>query len=217
MNCTHLEELINDYVDGQLSEDEWHDVEQHLKGCAACRRSLEQLRGLVDQAAALPKEIPPSRDLLPGIRRVVEAAGAPQARGAWMWWASLAASVLVVITVGITTMTFNDRGGEAAQVAPAPGAILSASHNVVSAFHAAEQEYLRAAALLTEVLDKRRGTLTPETAALVDENLEIINQAIANVRLALNADPANPRNGQVLTALYQQKIEILRRVSRLSS
>ena len=204
MNCTRLEELINDFVDGRLPEDDRQDAEQHLEGCAACQRSVEQLRNLVDRAAALPKEIRPSRDLLPGIRRAVEADGAQKASGAWMWWAGLAASVLVVITVGITTMTFRDRGGEV-------------SHIAATEFRAAEQEYLRAATLLADVLEKQRGTLSPETAALVDENLEIINLAIANVRLALNADPGNPRNGQVLTALYQQKIEILRRVSRLSS
>jgi anti-sigma factor RsiW len=205
MNCTRLEELINDFVDGRLAEADRQDVEQHLAGCPDCRRSVEQLRALVDQAAALPKEIPPSRDLLPEIRRAVEAdGGAPQGSNAWMWWAGLAASLLVVITVGITTMTFRDRGGEAA-------------HNAATEFRAAEQEYLQAATLLADALEQRRDTLSPETAALVDENLEIINQAIANVRLALNADPADPRNGQVLTALYQQKIEILRRVSRLSS
>jgi len=204
MNCTRLEELINDFVDGRLLEADRQDVERHLEGCAACRRAVEQLRNLVDRAAALPKEITPSRDLLPGIRRAAVGDGRQQASSAWMWWAGLAASVLVVITVGITTMTFRDRGGEVVQVA-------------VTEFRAAEQEYLRAATLLADALEKQHGTLSPETAALIDENLEIINLAIANVRLALNADPGNPRNGQVLTALYQQKIEILRRVSRLSS
>ena len=47
MNCTRLEELINDFVDGQLPEDQRHDVEQHLAGCPDCRRSVEQLRAIV--------------------------------------------------------------------------------------------------------------------------------------------------------------------------
>jgi anti-sigma factor RsiW len=212
-----MEELINEYVDGQLSEDERHDAERHLGGCADCRRSVEQLRDLVEKAAALPGEISPPRDLLPGIRRAVEGEGAPQTGTAWMWWAGLAATVVIVITVGITSITIKDNGGDTVQIAPSPGAILPASHTALTEFRAAEQEYLRAAAFLADALEKQRSTLSPETAAVVDENLEIINRAIANVRQALDADPGNPRSGQVLTALYQQKIEILRRVSRLSS
>lgn len=209
MNCTRMEELIDDFVDGRLPEGDRREVEEHIEHCAACRRAVEQLRSLVKRAAALPQEIQPARDLLPGIRRAVEQRPAPPASRSWIGWAALAASVLLLVTLGLTTMTLRERGKEAAQAAPAPDAMTE--------IRAAEQEYLKAAELLAEALDKQRGTLSPETAALVDENLEIINRAISNVRLALNAEPGNAKNGQVLTALYQQKIEILRRVSRLSS
>jgi hypothetical protein len=204
-----MEELIDDFVDGRLPESDRHEVERHIEECAACRHSVEQLRTLVERAAALPKEIRPARDLMPGIRRAVEQRGRPRATRAWIGWAGLAASVLLLVTLGITTMTLRQRGEEAARAAPAPDAMTE--------IRAAEQEYLKAAELLAEALERQRGSLSPETAALVEENLEIINRAIANVQLALNAEPGNAKNGQVLTALYQQKIEILRRVSRLSS
>jgi anti-sigma factor RsiW len=217
MNCTRLEELINDYVDGHLSEDERHDVELHLAGCPKCRRAVEQLRAIVERAAALPREVAPPRDLMPGIRRAVEGAGKHRAGAPWMMWAAVAASVIILITAGVIGINIKDTDPDTAQLAPPPGTVLPASHSVAREFHAAEQEYLQAAALLAEALQKQRGALSPETAAVVDENLEIINEAIENIRQAMDAEPGNPRNGQVLTALYQQKIEILRRVSRLSS
>lgn len=217
MNCTRLEELIDDFVDGQLPEDERRDVERHLAGCPKCRRAVEQLRAIVEKAAALPREIAPPRDLMPGIRRVVEGAGEQRASATWMKWAGVAASVIILITAGIIGINIRDADPDGSQLASPPGAVLPAGHTAATEFQAAEQEYLQAAALLAAALEKQRGSLSPETAAAVDENLKIINEAIENVRQALDADPGNPRNGQVMTALYQQKIEILRRVSRLSS
>jgi hypothetical protein len=125
--------------------------------------------------------------------------------------------VIILITAGIIGINIKDSDPVTAPHAPPPGAVLPASHIAESEFRAAEQEYLQAAALLAEALEKQRGSLSPETAAVVDENLKVINEAIENIRQAMDAEPGNPRNGQVLTALYQQKIEILRRVSRLSS
>jgi predicted anti-sigma-YlaC factor YlaD len=217
MNCTRIEELINDYVDGLLPDDERHDVERHLAGCPQCRREVEKLRAIVKRAAALPREIAPPRDLMPGIRRAVEDAGEHRTGASWMMWAAVAASVIILITVGIISINIKDPNHETAQLTPPPGAVMPASHIAATEFHAAEREYLQAAALLAEALEKQRGSLSRETAAVVDENLKVINEAIENIHQAMDAEPGNPRNGQVLTALYQQKIEMLRRVSRLSS
>jgi anti-sigma factor RsiW len=217
MNCTRIEELIDDFVDGRLAADERREVERHLENCSACRSSVEQLRSIIEGAAALPREIQPSRDLLPGIRCAVDGGGGAKPGGAWVWWAGLAATVIILITALLTGVVLNEPDGVEALNERSQDGALEAGSDAVSEIRAAEKEYIRAAAVLAELLEQRRDTLPPETAALVDENLEIINQAIVNVRLALDADPADPETGQVLTALYRQKIEILRRVSRLSS
>jgi anti-sigma factor RsiW len=217
MNCTRMEELIDDYVDGRLPEEERRDVDRHLAGCAACREAAGKLRMLLDRTAALPRRIEPPRDLLPGIREAIKEGADRHSSGSWMRWAGLAASLLIVVTALVVVMNTRDGGEELPGVAAVPASMQAVDNEAITELRAAEQEYVRAAALLADALDRQRGTLSPETAAVVDENLEIINRAIANVQLALNTEPGDPRNGQVLTALYHQKIEILRRVSRLSS
>jgi len=51
-----LQELLPWYVNGTLESSEREAVERHLQTCAACRRELEELRGLQAAVAAAPEE-----------------------------------------------------------------------------------------------------------------------------------------------------------------
>lgn len=94
--------------------------------------------------------------------------------------------------------------------------LLAADINKVE-FEAAETEYEEAAAHLLELVEARGDELSPETRAIIEDNLRIIDEAIDQVREALDAEPDDTRNGHILNALYRQKVEFLWRVSRLSS
>jgi len=81
----------------------------------------------------------------------------------------------------------------------------------------AEREYERATAELMAALDTRRVSLSPETTASIDENLKVIDQALAEVRAALEKDPASARLGRMLASTHEKKIETLRRVLKLTT
>jgi hypothetical protein len=87
----------------------------------------------------------------------------------------------------------------------------------VPAFAEAEREYQRAAAELMAALDTRRASLSPGTTAAIDENLRVIDTALAEIRAALERDPASPRLGRMLTSTHEKKIEALRRVLKLTT
>lgn len=85
----HLgEERLNGFVDGLLSAVERDAAEQHLAGCAECRRDVERLRALLASAAALPKSIEPARDLWPDIAPRLGRHGVPR-------WVGVAAAVVL--------------------------------------------------------------------------------------------------------------------------
>ncbi len=67
MNCSEIEIRLNDYLDGVLPRDEVNEIEKHLESCLSCREEFMRLRNLMAEAAALPKEILPKRDLWPEI------------------------------------------------------------------------------------------------------------------------------------------------------
>src|SRR5438309_1712676 len=61
---------LSEYLDGELPESERATLEAHLRACADCRATLEQLRRVVARAQALD-DTPPTTDLWPAIARHV--------------------------------------------------------------------------------------------------------------------------------------------------
>jgi anti-sigma factor RsiW len=220
MNCSDIELRIDAYVDGRLDEASCGELETHLAACQACRDAVDDLRQVLAAAAALPRSIAPPRDLFPEIRSAVEARGSAGGRsrsGLPGTWLALAASLVLALTAGIVGISMIDRGGVKQPPVGKDSTVTLAANDAMAEFRAAEEEYLRATQQLIELLEARGGELPPETAAVLEENLETIDQAIEQVRLALVSDPHNARNGQVLTALHRQKLQLLRKASRLSS
>jgi len=217
MNCIRLETLLDDYVDDLLAPETRGEVERHLADCPACHGSLDELRGLQQAAQALPRGIAPDRDLLPGIRDLIGRDARRSQGSSWLRWAAVAASLIVL--TGAVWIGFRSLDSEPApaEVATGPGSVLLAADINKVEFDAAETEYEEAAAHLLEIVEARGDELSPETRAIIEDNLRIIDEAIDQVREALDAEPDDTRNGHILNALYRQKVEFLWRVSRLSS
>ena len=50
-----LQELLSAYIDGEASNSEVIEVEEHLSGCDECRIELDSLRATVDLLRGLPQ------------------------------------------------------------------------------------------------------------------------------------------------------------------
>ena len=214
MSCSDIETLLDDYVDGDLAERERRAVEEHVEACAGCGAALDELQRLAQAIERLPRGLSPERDLLPGIRDAVGSHAGGRARPRLRPLAGLAAAA--ALTGLVVWIGLREAGRPAAPPAT-DGRELPAAELALSEFEAAELEYERAAARLLEVLEARRAGLSPETRRIVTENLQVIDLAIEKARAALAADPTDARNGHTLNALHRQKVELLWRLSRVSS
>lgn len=192
------EETLNDYVDGLLPEDEKLDVRRHLDECEECKRTAAEVRELIARASRLG-EIEPRRDLLPGIRKHARRPGF-----GWMRWVAAAAVIGFVALLMVWQI-----GGD--------GMTEPSIETLLADFRDAESEYVRATDLLARRLEERHAELEPDVLAVLDSNLAQIDAAIAAVRLVLDPDRADVESRKMLTALYDKKLQILWRASRLSS
>jgi anti-sigma factor RsiW len=222
MTCERVRERLDDYLDGALGEPEYQEVELHLASCPACREEERGIRAVIALAAALPREKQPARDLWPGIadeiarrRRFALLSFVPRRPAVWLGALAAAAAVVIAVRVAPTRET----PSAPALAGATPGAHVqpAALGGGVPAFAEAEREYQRAAAELMAALDTRRASLSPGTTAAIDENLRVIDTALAEIRAALERDPASPRLGRMLTSTHEKKIEALRRVLRLTT
>jgi anti-sigma factor RsiW len=48
LSCRELVELVTDYLEGALSEEERMRFEQHISGCDGCKVYLEQMRQTIE-------------------------------------------------------------------------------------------------------------------------------------------------------------------------
>lgn len=214
--CEQMTGLLDDYVDGQLDEAGLQEVELHLRDCAACRDEERHLRALLARLAALPDGLEPGRDLWPGIaarlseRRVLSFRRHIGKVRAWVLPAlASAAALLVALTLW--------RGREV-PVAPTRGqATLPAALGSDRGLSAAQADYARAASDLMKVLNARRDTLPPETVQGVEANLHTIDEALGQIRVALQQDPDNPQLARLLTTTHRRKVAFLQQVVKLST
>ncbi|WP_420126857.1 anti-sigma factor family protein [Longimicrobium sp.] len=236
MTHEQILELLDDFVAGDLPPREERDVRRHLMQCEACRAEEQALRALLDEAAALPDEIVPARDLWNDIAPRLQSRGSlvdepdaltevrvigPRPARPLPWWMSAAAAIALVVTTSFATLQFSDRRAETvpaieSQQAQAPqGAAPRNATTALVAFKPAEQEYEKAISDLQIVLQTQRGRMAPETAATLEANLKIIDKAIAESRAALAADPNSAELTHMLSDAYNTKLDVLRQAVSL--
>jgi Putative zinc-finger len=214
MTCEQALALLDDHVDGVLSEAEHQEIELHVASCEACRKEEAALRAFLAQAASLKRDRVPAHDLWPAIasrlgeekrvlgflpRRLVIPAGlAAAAAVAAVWF--VARPQVTPAPAGVT-----------------PGTLTQAATSGSSDIAQAEAEYVRATNQLLTVLNARKKGMPTEDAKALDLNLLKIDASLHEVREALDKDPQNPKLTRMLASTHQKKLDLLLRLIRLSS
>lgn len=203
MSCERIEAHLSDFVDGTAAPEVEESVRAHLEVCPGCRAALGELQGLLSAAANLPREFVPPRDLWPGIApRLEPRVKAGHRARAWQWGGALAAAAALAVAAGSFLLPRTP-------ARPAPAA-------AEAELRAAEAEFDRVRQDLNAVLDARRASLAPETAAVIDENLQLIDGAVREVRAALERDPGNRELLRQWLAVQRGETELLKRAAALA-
>jgi predicted anti-sigma-YlaC factor YlaD len=221
MTCQEMDERLDDYVDGVLATIDARAVEAHLASCAACREAERSMRQLLAHAAALPRAAAPPRDLWPDIERTIARDRRFAGLFAWGQPMMLAAAAAIVLAV-LAAVLWREAPASGVQTVAIPSAsptLVPVSSLAVAdpALAEAEREYEAAATTLLAVLQQRRSRLAPEDLARVEDNVAMIDRALVEVRAAIAKDPVNPELNRMLVATHRKKVDVLRRVVRLST
>jgi type VI protein secretion system component VasK len=152
---------------------------------------------LRSRLSGLPREIFPARDLWPDIARRLDG----RKTFHWMPLAAAASVAISVAAVWITWQTAMEQRRNAAF-------LLEARQTLQQI----QQPYLPVRAAYAAQWPALREQLDPETAAVVERNLEIIRNANAELSRALQRNPDSPVLQQLLHQTLAQEVALYRRV-----
>jgi anti-sigma factor RsiW len=209
---------LNEFVEGTLAPADTAPVEAHLRECAACRQTVEDLREIRRVASTLEPIEPPAAvwGRIAGTIAEGTTASAVPSAGFALRWTWLAAAAVILIAAGAALMLRSGAtrpaagGGAPASAAsqPAPSnQELAAS--VEAELQAAESHYQKAISGLQQIADQGKGSLDPQTAATIEKNLTVVDQAISESRAALRAQPNSEPAQQSLLESFKSKIALL--------
>jgi hypothetical protein len=212
MSCEAFVSRLDEHVDGTLEPSASAEVGNHLASCPRCRAEERAIQSLKDSAAALPEAIDPRRDLWEGIATRLGA------RKSFLRPALIAASMAAVLAGAGYLALIVPRGvpsSGAPAVVPATESFPAPAS--VPALHGADLAFLEARQQLRTALYERRKTFSPETVRKVDQNLQIIESAIEEIRTAVAHDPGNRKLQRMLISTRQREVALLRHVTQTAN
>ncbi len=213
---------LSEYLDDELTAEEQAALEVHLPACAACVRALEELRAVRQRAGAL-EDRAPAADLWPRILERIRMArrGPPRVSRVRPGWRRYAFSAPQLLAAGVALAMLSAGAAWLALRSPqlpAGGAALVGERPVPVAVAAmAGADYDRTVAQLEALLSRHRDDLDTATVRVLEESLASIDQAIADARSALLADPANSYLNLHLAGAMRRKLDLLRRAAQIAT
>ena len=221
-----IKHLLDDYVTGDLPEDAHGPVAEHVAACDLCRSEVEGMQLIVARAGELSRSIEPPPEAWSGIRSsIVRDENAVRTDKAFSRIGErrrryLAAAAIVLVAVLSSAGTAWYLGARNPAANPTAVSVASTSSEAapatLAAFVVEENNYLRTASRLQDLLDEQQGSLAPETVAQLRASLHAIDDAIIEARNALARDPANKLLVEMLSSSYRQKVDLLRRSTELT-
>ena len=224
---------LQDLSDGLLARAERERIEHHLAVCQSCTDSLAVIESLKADALLLRVDCEPPADEWQAIASrlserspagsrsepapvVGTAASRPRALPTNL---RVAAGVVLALGLGAGAALIVDRAGtdpSESVGASRPGAPALGAGDGAELVRTLEEAYGPSITELQDALALGRDQLEPETLAVIEENLGIIEAALARARAAIDADPSAPAVTRSLDSLYRAKIQLLRTVAGLT-
>jgi anti-sigma factor RsiW len=197
------EATLNDYVDRTLDRDERAAVARHLESCDACREVVAELAEVTRAAAALDALVPPARvwtqiekELRGGSRRSFSIAP--------LTWLAAAAVLVLAVVVGVRYQPDRAVGSEGTDAEA-----VTAAEAIEAELQLAEEHYQKAIARLEGIAASEGSAFDPNTAATLQKNFAVINQAIDESRQAMRTDPASQQAQYSLIENFKTKLALL--------
>ena len=239
MNCDECKDLIGIFMDNELEETQAAAVRMHLAVCTECAFVCEDLSSILDVCISeTPSEIVPpnSQALWCRINNIIEsetkaAAPPPEPQRGRFWrfsFAQLSAAVLCIAVIS-SLLTFvavrNYDRPTGADLTTRSAATQTTFEKILSKVGLMETPQQARERRLKEQhaaidywnarVQQRRTQWNRTTRDAFDRNLQAIEEAVNDYTMILERDPDDDLSGEMLDAVLNDKMNLLRDFSDL--
>lgn len=220
MSCTRYVTSIQEHVDGTLGAIRRAELDAHLQTCEECRVLLADLERIHDAGADLGQLPLPDGAWLQIAGRLRQEGRLQTADyGSTRRWsggrvAILAVAAALILAVGTSLLLLVRNSQQPTSPAAQPpagsqGTNLPTVEAVQTEVEQAQKQMETAISHMEQIAKANQQALDPRTAATLDKNLNIIDQAIAETRAAVKAEPASVAAHGALFGALKQKVTVL--------
>ena len=213
MFCNQHTEAIQELADGTIGPVRRAALQTHLDQCDDCRALAADLQKIRTAASSLGAVRPPDRAWLQIAGRLRQEGRISEHQRARRNMAVLAIAASLLIAVGASLYLLGTAGRPDPNVQPAAGAGNAATGDPVQSITddlmIAERHYQSAILKLEEAARSNDGSIDPEAAAILEKNLPVIDQAIAEARTALQSEPQSAPARDSLFEALRRKVNLL--------
>jgi len=241
MNCEECQQQISLYLDGELDEVASADMRGHLTVCAACAKLCEDFSVLLESCRNnVPSEIVPpnSQALWRRINNIIESEVTPEpqevprkgwlSRG-WNLTVSQAGAGVLAIALISSLLTvvgirnyFEPSGEDFTSRSSASQTTFEKLLSKVGLVETPQQarerrikEQQAAIAYWTNRVRERRGQWDAKMRDAFDRNLNLIDESVSEYTTILQENPDDDLTGEMLDAVLNDKMDLLREFSDL--
>lgn len=224
MNCSECQDLVSDYIDGDLVEPQRTIVAMHIQSCRECFSVHQDLEQIVQVSRDLPL-LAPQNELWQQIEQEIQELTDPNYRPPTKWqrfWGYRVTFTMPQLTgaaVGLAAMlflanTFSYLPQQALSLTTS-GQTTVVAHPVSHDMNLEEAELAGAIDRLGHTVDQRRDSWDPELQQLFDRNVAIVERSLNDCRQLVKRNPKDQVAHEMLIIAYQEKLRLLEQFSSL--
>lgn len=193
--CQYTEHNLDSYLDNELSPEQMDLMNNHLNGCEQCREFVEKSKRIQLNLHHLDQDIPIEKEKI--WNNITSASGQVNHSGTnkFRWIYRLSAAV-VLVALGLSILLIKKDS------VPNRSEMLSMIEQVQNAYELESTYFNRLTATEPQT----------EQMHIIVKNLQIINNAMAEIETVICKDPSNIALVQMFLEQHQMRMELMRRV-----
>jgi hypothetical protein len=213
MDCRDLERALAAGDGGALAA-----AEEHARGCAACRRELEEWRR-IDTAASGLKRSWDSPELWPRIHQALAAASqrpepARASSGSWLRVLPAAAIVALFVVATAGVWVFRNSAGRDPLTSHWQTRRPLLTEQAVEEVEVAEKNYLASIEKLSRLAGPRLSDTSSPLMVNYREKLAVLDSAISDLKSSIDQNRFNTHLRKELLAVYGEKQRTLQNLMK---